>query len=42
MANYYNAYGGCFGANCLVKMADGTQKKVNTITKGDKVLSKNC
>lgn len=28
MARYYNAGGGCFGGDSLVKMADGTIKKI--------------
>ena len=29
MGDYYNAGGGCFEGNCLVKMFDNSLKKVN-------------
>jgi hypothetical protein len=37
MNAYYNQYGGCFDGNGLVKMADGSYKRVQDIVKGDKV-----
>lgn len=39
MNNYYNAGGGCFDGDCLVKMADGTKKQVRLIKKGDQIIS---
>jgi len=39
MSNYYNAGGGCFDGNCLVKMADESHKRVKDIQKGDKIKS---
>jgi Mg-chelatase subunit ChlD len=38
----YNIHSGpCFHGDCLVKMYDGTVKKVSNIRKGDKVLTNN-
>jgi hypothetical protein len=39
MSAYYNASGGCIAGECLVSMADGSQKRVDQIVKGDKVAS---
>ena len=39
MNNYYNAGGGCFASHCLVRMADGSNKQVRDIQKGDKIKS---
>jgi len=39
MATYYNASGGCIAGECTVSMADGSQKRVEQIVKGDKVVS---
>ena len=39
MKNYYNAGGGCFEENCLVKMSDNSLKKVKNIKKGDKIIT---
>ncbi len=39
MNAYYNQQGGCFDGNGLVKMADGSFKRVEDIVKGDKVYS---
>ena len=36
---YYNAGGGCFDGNCLVRMANGSNKRVKDIQKGDKIKS---
>jgi len=38
MSVYYNASGGCFEGNCLVRMADGTNKKISELKKGDIVI----
>ncbi len=35
MEDYYCAGGGCFAENCLVKLADGTTKKVQDVRNGD-------
>lgn len=39
MATYYNASGGCIAGECVVRMADGSEKRVDQIVKGDKVAS---
>lgn len=39
MTVYYNAGGGCFSGNCLVKTVDNEKKRVDTIKKGDKILN---
>ncbi len=39
MNAYYNQHGGCFDGYGLVKMADGSYKRVEDIVKGDKVYS---
>jgi len=39
MATYYNASGGCIAGECLVSMADGSQKRVDQVRKGDKVAA---
>ena len=39
MNAYYNQHGGCFDGNGLVKMADGSYKRVQDIVKGDTVYS---
>jgi len=41
MGAYYNAGGGCFEGNCLVRMHDDTKTKVKDIKKGDLVRSWN-
>ena len=37
MDDYYDAYGGCIHANCLVHMADGSKVKIQELKKGDLV-----
>jgi hypothetical protein len=39
MSNYYNNYGGCIDGDCLVKMFDGSEKKIKYLRKGDTVIS---
>eukprot|EP00026_Physarum_polycephalum_P002923 Phypoly_transcript_02932.p1 GENE.Phypoly_transcript_02932~~Phypoly_transcript_02932.p1 ORF type:complete len:623 (+),score=142.69 Phypoly_transcript_02932:708-2576(+) len=39
MSAYYNASGGCIAGECVVSMADGSEKRVDQIAKGDKVAS---
>lgn len=39
MSAYYNASGGCIAGDCIVSMADGSQKRIDQIVKGDKVVS---
>lgn len=39
MEVYYNCGGGgCFHGSCLVSMEDGSSKRVDTLTKGEKLL----
>ena len=40
MSNYYNAYGGCIGGDCLTELADRSFKKVQDLTTDDLVLTK--
>ncbi len=37
MEDYYNAGGGCFAGNCLVKLANGELKKVQGVRQGDQI-----
>lgn len=37
MEDYYNAGGGCFAGNCLVKLANGELKKVQDVRQGDQI-----
>jgi len=37
MSSYYDRGGGCFSGECLVSMADGSEKRVDSLTKGDMV-----
>jgi len=39
MGQYYNAGGGCFAGDCIVKLADNSTKYVKEVRKGDKVKS---
>lgn len=36
---YYNASGGCFEGNCVVRMLNGEMKKIRELKKGDRVLN---
>ena len=38
MASYHNRNNPCFAGHCLVEMADGTQKRVDQIQRGDEVV----
>ncbi len=42
MASYNIHSGPCFHGDCLVKMFDGTSKKVSAIRKGDRVFTNNA
>jgi len=35
MSSYHDRGGGCFSGECLVSMADGSKKRVDSLTKGD-------
>jgi Mg-chelatase subunit ChlD len=37
MSNYVNNSGGCFTGDCMVKMSDDTEKRVDELKKGDSV-----
>lgn len=37
MSVYYNASGGCFEGNCVVKMLNGELKRISELKKGDLV-----
>jgi len=37
MSSYYDRGGGCFSGECLVSMADGSERRVDSLTKGDMV-----
>ena len=39
LAAYNDPNGGCFDSNCLITMADGTQKMLKNLVKGDMVQS---
>jgi len=39
MGTYHYSGNPCFHGNCLVQLANGTQKRVNLISKGDKVIT---
>mmetsp|Transcript_2673 Transcript_2673/g.10392 ORF Transcript_2673/g.10392 Transcript_2673/m.10392 type:complete len:701 (+) Transcript_2673:112-2214(+) len=39
MAAFHDRYGGCFGGDCLVLLADGTLRKVSAVRKGDRLAA---
>merc|ERR1712224_106500 len=39
MRRFYNCGGGCFDGECAVAMADGSQKALNFVSKGDYVMT---
>lgn len=41
LADYNNPNGGCFDSNCKITMADGSEKLLKTVNKGDKIRSIN-
>ena len=41
LANYNDAGGGCFVGTAIIRMADGTEKQVKDLKKGDQVLTLN-
>jgi len=39
MTMFYNVGGGCFAGECLVAMADGSQKALNRVVRGDQIMT---